>query len=72
VGYVGAGHIITKFSLCSSEPAITAGRFLGLVVSLSSVEFLRGAAGSSSMSLELLLPGLTGSRTMEFVSDFPF
>jgi len=48
-------------SLWSSEAAMTAGRFLGRVVSLSSVEFLRGAAGSSNMSLELLLMGLTES-----------
>ena len=57
-------------SLWSSDAAMTAGRFLGRVVSLSSVEFLRGAAGSSNMSLELLLVGLTG-KTVEFVSSSP-
>lgn len=58
-------------SLWSSEAAMTAGRFLGRVVSLSSVEFLRGAAGSSNMSLELLLVGLTEFRIIEFVSGSP-
>ena len=38
----------------SSELAMTAGRFRGLEVSVSSVEFLRGAVGSSSMSRSLL------------------
>jgi len=62
VVWMAGGEVFTMLvSLWSSEAAMTAGRFLGRVVSLSSVEFLRGAAGSSNMSLELLLMGLTES-----------
>jgi hypothetical protein len=64
--------VTIAFSLWVSEFIITAGLFRGLEVSLSSVEFLRGAAGSSRRSLDvLLLPGLTGSKFMERVSDSP-